>query len=641
MVAGGDRSLQAEEACRQQRSAADETPSADVTHSRRFGGVSRVRDPFKAVNDRTPVEGTQYARHSARIVRDMCAKGESSNFAGLKRGNTMEWQRTSRFMRLAAAAAVGGACWISSADVGVSQESAPPTDPGQSSYDQPSSAQPRYNQSRDTSRQTRDQRQDTRDQGRDTTRQTRDQGQETRDQGRDTTRRGRDELQDRGDQSRDAIGEARDDMRDTSRQARDQFQDARGQRRDQSQDARDQGRDARRDTREDSRDTARQSRDDSRDQGQRDFQTQRDFSRDAQRDDFPDQQERDFSRDDAQRDQFRDQRDQFDDRRDQRRDQRDEFTDRRDQSRDERDQFDDRRDAQRDDRDFESRRADQRGTREDFRASSRTQVSRAADVGLWFERDTSRGLVISDIASSGPITRFGFREGDQLISINNTRVNSEQHFIQLLTSPQFQNQRVQIWVWRSGQQVPVWVEPWTLLQTSSSGHARSDSLESFGVVLDDRYQLPVVWKVLPRSPAYYAGVRSNDVIVVWNGQHVNDPQELEELAQQTEDAEIQVQVSRNRQLRQLTLEMDGQSRTALRPGYDEGYGTTDAIGAPPAGRTTGTSYQQRTYTQPGTAYVQPGTTYVQPGTTYIQPAPTLVPRPADVRPGILPRRRGM
>jgi C-terminal processing protease CtpA/Prc len=580
------------------------------------------------------------------------AKAAVCKFRGIKKGKIMEWKWTCRFMQLAATAVVGGFCWILSAGVGITQETAQRSGTSsQSGYDQgqPGSTQQRYDQSRAYSNQSRD-----------TSRQARDQWQDTRDSSRDTTRRGRDEFQDTRDQSRDAIGEARDDMRGASRQARDQFQDSRGQR----QDNRDQF-ERSRDQDASSRDQGRfADRDEFRDQGQRDF------SRGQARDQFQSQRQdrRDFSRQDDQRDQFQDRRDQFSDPRGQFDDRRGQFSDQRDQFRDERDQFSNRRESFRDDRSFQQ--AEQRSTRQSFGAGGRAQISRAADLGLWFDRDTSRGLVISDIASSGPITRFGFREGDQIISVNNTRVSSEPQFIQLLTSPQFQNQRVQVWVWRNGQQVPVWVEPWALLQSSSSGYAQADALEQFGLVLDDRYQSPVVWKVLPRSPAHYAGIRSSDVIMAWNGQHVSDSQELESLAQDTRESEIPVQLSRNRQLRQVTLEMDdSQSRTAFRPEY-ESYGTTDAIGAPQSGgsyttptRQSGTYYEQRTYTQPGTwvqpgtTYVQPGTTYVQPGTSYVQPGTTYAqPGTTYVRPGgtyvqpqdgfqqnrpnILPRLRG-
>jgi S1-C subfamily serine protease len=246
--------------------------------------------------------------------------------------------------------------------------------------------------------------------------------------------------------------------------------------------------------------------------------------------------------------------------------------------------------------------------------------------------------VISDVATSGPIARFGFQEGDQIVSINGQRITTEREFIDLLVSPQIQNQRVQIVVWRDDQRVPVWVEPWVLMQSESSTYAQADPLEPLGIVLDDRYQTPVVWKVTTQSPAYYSGIRSGDVIVAWNRQYVSDHQDLINLVQQTQANEFPVQISRNRQLRVVTLEVDGQGRTALRPTYDQASSTTDGAGT----YSQGTFYQQRTYTQPGTTYVQPGSMYVQPGATYSQPGysqPGTYNQPQG-RPALLPRLRG-
>jgi hypothetical protein len=219
---------------------------------------------------------------------------------------------------------------------------------------------------------------------------------------------------------------------------------------------------------------------------------------------------------------------------------------------------------------------------------------------------------------------------------------------------------VQVMVWRQGRQVPVWVEPWVLVQSSSSGYAQSDPLEPLGIVLDDRYQMPVVWKVLPRTPAYYAGVRSGDVIVAWSGQHINDPQDLIGMVHDAQQDQVQLQVSRNRQLRQLTLDLDGQTRTALRPGHDQSYGTTDTTDGYSYGTTRiqsgtyvqpGTTIQGQTYVQPGAygqagatftqpgVYGQTGTSYGQTGTMYSQPGGGTYGQPA-ARPNLLPRLRG-
>jgi len=216
--------------------------------------------------------------------------------------------------------------------------------------------------------------------------------------------------------------------------------------------------------------------------------------------------------------------------------------------------------------------------------------------------------------------------------------------------------------------LPLWVQPWTLTQNQGGASSQADALQPYGIVLDDRYQSPVVWKVQPQSPAYYAGVRSNDIIVAWNGQHVNDPQELEHVAQQTQQNEIPVQVSRNRQLRELTLEADGQSRTALRPSYQQESSEQESFqdgyaqpqGFQQGGYTQGQTFQQG-YAQPQTfqqqGYAQPQTYqqgtytqqpqtfqqgYTQPGATYNQPQGTYYQQQGTQqnRPGILPWLRG-
>ena len=72
-----------------------------------------------------------------------------------------------------------------------------------------------------------------------------------------------------------------------------------------------------------------------------------------------------------------------------------------------------------------------------------------------------------------------------------------------------------------------------------------------------------------------------------------------------------MQVSRNRQLRQLTLEFDdSQARTALRPDYDESYSTTDAIGHRPAIKAI---RRKRALTRSSKATFSRAATYSQPG----------------------------
>jgi hypothetical protein len=328
--------------------------------------------------------------------------------------------------------------------------------------------------------------------------------------------------------TKSATDPARDATRDTRDQARDATREPTRAARDTIQDTRDPARDATRDTRDPARDATRETREP--------LQDTRDSARDAVRDTRQDA--RDTARD--ARDEFRDTRDstrqQLDDRRD---------TDRRDT---------DRRDADRDGRD--------RAADVDFRADN----VRAADFGLWFSRSTANGLVIADIGSNSVITRFGFRAGDRIISVNGQRLTTERQFIDFLFDPQFRNRRVEVIVFRGGAQTVLYVEPAVLIQDYTT--VTVDPLEEYGIVLDDRYpNHVVVWKVLPRSAAFYAGIRPGDMIVVWSGRRVGHPREFATLVQQGgARGAIDIQVSRNRQLRDLQLEMG--ARTALRPNLD-------------------------------------------------------------------------
>jgi len=71
--------------------------------------------------------------------------------------------------------------------------------------------------------------------------------------------------------------------------------------------------------------------------------------------------------------------------------------------------------------------------------------------------------------------------------------------------------RVPVVVSRDGREETIYVQPSVL--TEDYGYTEVDPMEQFGIVLDDRYDdRIVVWKVVPRSPAYYAGIREGDVI---------------------------------------------------------------------------------------------------------------------------------
>ncbi len=236
------------------------------------------------------------------------------------------------------------------------------------------------------------------------------------------------------------------------------------------------------------------------------------------------------------------------------RDARDTTRDVRDTARDTRDTVRNPRVDQRVDRDA---RDDRRGTdRDDARVNSRTSFNvntfRSADMGLWF-RSANNGLVIADVASSGPIARLGFREGDRVVSVNGQRVTRERDFIQYLYADDVRTERVKVIVLRDDREEVIYLEPNVFIEETQVVHR--DPLEDFGIIVDDRYDDQIlVWKVIPRTPAYYAGIRAGDVITVFNGQPVNAPKQFVTLVQKVDNDAVQVEVNRNRQVRKLDVE---------------------------------------------------------------------------------------
>lgn len=143
-----------------------------------------------------------------------------------------------------------------------------------------------------------------------------------------------------------------------------------------------------------------------------------------------------------------DRRDRDDDRRD--RDRRDD--DRRDRDRDrDGDQFarrdrDDRRFDDRDDRRFD--------TRSDFDSRSFADIDlenvRARDIGITFDNSVN-ALIINQIADGGPISQIGLQSGDEILSVNDQRVNSEADFIQgLLDVQNLDRDDIPLTVFRDG-----------------------------------------------------------------------------------------------------------------------------------------------------------------------------------------------
>lgn len=331
--------------------------------------------------------------------------------------------------------------------------------------------------------------------------------------------------------TKDAAKDAKAEIKDTTKDAQDTAKDAKNEVKDTAKDAKDTAKDTAqdaRDARETTRDNVRDTRDNVRDQP---------------------------------RDTVRDPRDPKDPARDQSRDARDPANVRQPN----RDDRQPNRDDRRDDR-------DDRGTEVNASARFSAQSTRGADIGLWFERDTSKGLVIADVATRGAIAKLGFREGDRIVSINGKRAIREDEFISYLFADEVRTERIKVVVIRDGREEVVIVEPAVFVEELS--YVENDPLEHFGVIVDDRFNdRIVVWRVVPRSPAYYAGIRAGDVIISVGNQRIANVGAFVTRLTSVDPGELQVQVNRGQATRTLHVDVPRfvgrtERRTSLRPNTD-------------------------------------------------------------------------
>jgi C-terminal processing protease CtpA/Prc len=212
------------------------------------------------------------------------------------------------------------------------------------------------------------------------------------------------------------------------------------------------------------------------------------------------------------------------------------------------------------------------GSSSSDRSTFRASDVRSADIGLWFDRSARDGLVISDIASQGAISKLGFQEGDRFVSVNGHKVGRESEFLENIFSSEVRDNRVKVVVLRDGAEVVVWINPTTL--RDEYRYVENDPVEALGIILDDRYDdRIVVWKVIPRSPVYYAGIRAADVFTTFRGQPVSTRQDFVQRISKLEAGSVPVQVRRGDRVRDFVVEVPryearSERRTAMRPNLD-------------------------------------------------------------------------
>ena len=194
----------------------------------------------------------------------------------------------------------------------------------------------------------------------------------------------------------------------------------------------------------------------------------------------------------------------------------------------------------------------------EFAGGDRSQFGqdniRSADIGIWFDRSAKDGLLISDVSSKGAIAKLGFREGDRIVSVNGHKVARDTDFMQNLFGNEVRDDKVEVIVLRDGSNTTVYIEPKVLMdEYYIEDH---DPLHHFGVVLDDRYDdRVVVWKVVPRSPAFYAGIRDGDVITKFRGDTVAAIADFVQAVRGVEPGTVDVSVERQKRAREYQLDI--------------------------------------------------------------------------------------
>jgi len=221
------------------------------------------------------------------------------------------------------------------------------------------------------------------------------------------------------------------------------------------------------------------------------------------------------------------------------------------------------RDTVRDDREqIREARRDARQARREFLA----ERLRSGDFGLFFRRLADR-LQVSDIAGSGAIAKAGLKEGDEIVSVNGKPVHSEREFVDTMFADHESNKPAQVVIMRNGQQQTISINTKPFVEQ----HLNSDNnLHDFGLVLDENDPSHVkVQSVIPRSPAFYGGMKSGDMITRFNGERINAVKDLVQTIAGLTGGTTSVEINRNGGSRSLDIEVPNnqqdEARTALKP----------------------------------------------------------------------------
>lgn len=186
--------------------------------------------------------------------------------------------------------------------------------------------------------------------------------------------------------------------------------------------------------------------------------------------------------------------------------------------------------------------------------SFRAEFVRGPDIGIWFARNTDRGLFVMDVATSGAISKAGILEGDRILSVNDQKVATEREFIRSLFAEPTRLRTAKVAILRDGKEPTLVLSPFRLIEELLV--ATGEPFDQLGLVLDDRHKGQIiVAKVTALSPAFYAGLRAGDEIVTFERTQLTGPEEFARLVLAFKPGFATLSINRGTRQRYVELEI--------------------------------------------------------------------------------------
>lgn len=195
-----------------------------------------------------------------------------------------------------------------------------------------------------------------------------------------------------------------------------------------------------------------------------------------------------------------------------------------------------------------------------------TAVMTAADMGLALNRRyETPGLIVGEISKHGALARAGVRLGDQIVAVNGQPVKTEAQFVRAMLTAGQGDQPARFTLRRGGQSQLLAVEASAVRQSVFT----ADPLFQFGALVDERSPRKlIVQRIVPRSPAYDAGIEPGDVITQVGNAPLANLDTLRRAIEQAGGDGIVLEIDHRGRSRLVTLRDIDTSlmRTAMRGG---------------------------------------------------------------------------